>query len=309
MVVETLPVNGIDICVETFGEPADPALLLIAGGASSMDWWEDEFCRRLAAGGRHVIRYDHRDTGRSTAFPPGAPPYSGADLAHDALGVLDGLGIHRAHVVGLSMGGALAQRIAVERPHRVLSLTLMSTTAISGADLDGDAASAAPEAIHDDPPAPEATAAALPPAEGTAPGDLTAPDWSDRKSAVRRMIKDIKDLGGLFTADEAHLRRLAERVYDRTEDMAATQQNHWLCPAGPPTRKPLCGISAPTLILHGTADPMFGAEHAHALAAEIPGSRLVWLEGVGHEFPPAAVWQQVIDEIIGHEPVRGRQPA
>jgi pimeloyl-ACP methyl ester carboxylesterase len=282
MVAETLPVNGIDICVEPFGEPTDPALLLIAGGASSMDWWEDEFCRRLAAGGRYVIRYDHRDTGRSTSFPPGAPPYSGTDLAHDALGVLDALNVRKAHVVGLSMGGALAQRIAVERPHRVRALTLMSTTAI------------APGEPADQEPGP-------PPEDG--------PDWSNRKTAVNEMIKGVKDLGGLFTADDSHLRRLAERVYDRTRDMAATQQNHWLCPSGPAPRTPLCNISAPTLILHGTADPLFGAEHAHALAAEIPGSRLVWLEGVGHEFPPAAVWQQVIDEILGHEPARGRQPA
>src|SRR3954470_22504098 len=108
MVTETMmPVNGIEVCVETFGEPGDPALLLIAGGASSMDWWEDEFCRRLAAGGRYVVRYDHRDTGRSTSFPAGNPPYSGVDLGADALGVLDALGLAAAHLVGLSMGGAL----------------------------------------------------------------------------------------------------------------------------------------------------------------------------------------------------------
>ncbi|WP_246607244.1 alpha/beta fold hydrolase [Paractinoplanes toevensis] len=287
--------NGIELCLETFGDPADPALLLIAGGASSMDWWEDEFCRRLAAAGRFVIRYDHRDTGRSTSFPPGEPPYSGVDLAHDALGVLDALGIHRAHVVGLSMGGALAQRIAAERPHRVLSLTLMSTTLGAAPESDD----APPEASVSGPGSPVATT----------DGDISEmPDWSDRKSSVERMITATKTLGGLFTAGDAHLRRLAERIFDRTNDMAATQLNHWCCQTGPPLRRPLCGITAPTLILHGTLDPMFPAEHAHALAAEIPGSRLVWLEGVGHEFPPAAVWQQVIDEIVGHA-ARGRQPA
>jgi pimeloyl-ACP methyl ester carboxylesterase len=321
MVAETLPVNGIDICVETFGEPTDPALLLIAGGASSMDWWEDEFCRRLAARGRHVIRYDHRDTGRSTSFPPGNPPYCGVDLAHDALGVLDALGVHRAHVVGLSMGGALAQRIAVERPHRVCSLTLMSTTAIAPAAPTGSAESA--ESAES--AGPNTGAAAVGPARkdeaasevgaeaSPIPSDISEMSevvgWGDRKTAVRRMVQATKDLGGLFTGDDDHLRRLAERVFDRTHDMAATQLNHWCCPPGAPIRRPITGITAPTLILHGTADPMFGAEHAHALAAQIPGSRLVWLEGVGHEFPPMAVWQQVIDEILGHEPVRGRQPA
>ena len=90
VVTETMmPVNGIQVCLETFGERTDPPLLLLAGEASSMDWWDDEFCRRLAAGGRYVIRYDHRDTGRSTSYPVGSPPYSQVDLAHDALGVLD----------------------------------------------------------------------------------------------------------------------------------------------------------------------------------------------------------------------------
>jgi pimeloyl-ACP methyl ester carboxylesterase len=275
MVAETLPVNDVELCIETFGEPTDPALLLIAGGASSMDWWEDEFCRRLAAGGRYVIRYDHRDTGRSTSFPAGSPPYSGVDLAHDALGVLDVLGVHKAHVVGLSMGGALAQRIAVERPHRVLSLILMS--------------------------------ASPGPPEGSGP--LAAwPDWSNRRASVNRMIETAQELGGLFTADEPHLRRLAERVYDRTQNMAASQTNHRCCPGGPPFRELLSTITVPTLILHGTVDPMFPASHAQALEAEIPGARLVWLEGVGHEFPPMAVWSQVIDEILGHA-ARGRQPA
>ncbi|WP_433795542.1 alpha/beta fold hydrolase [Actinoplanes sp. CA-252034] len=134
MVHETMmPVNGIHMCVETFGEPVDPPLLLLAADASSMDWWDDEFCRRLAAGRRFVIRYDHRDTGRSTSYPAGARAYSGADLMYDALGVLDALRVPTAHLVGFSLGGALAQRIAVHHPSRVLTLTLMSTS------VDGEA--------------------------------------------------------------------------------------------------------------------------------------------------------------------------
>jgi len=277
MVAETLPVNGIELCVESFGEPADPALLLIAGCGRSMDWWEDEFCRRLAAGGRHVIRYDHRDTGRSTSFPAGDPPYSGVDLAHDALGVLDALGVHKAHLVGLSMGGGLGMRIAVERPHRVLSLTLMSAT--PGEDADP------PEAV---------------------PVPYT--DWSSRRASVNRLIAGAIELGGPFTAEEPHLRRLAERVFDRTYDMTASQTNHVRCAGAPSLRARLGSITAPTLILHGTLDRVFPAGHAQALTAEIPGARLVWLDGVGHEFPPMAVWSQVIEEIIGQS-ARGRQPA
>jgi pimeloyl-ACP methyl ester carboxylesterase len=322
VVSETMmPVNGIEVCVETFGEPDDPAVLLIAGGASSMDWWEDEFCRRLAAGGRFVIRYDHRDTGRSTCFPAGAPPYSGLDLAHDALGVLDALGVHRAHVVGLSMGGALAQIIAVERPHRLLSLTLMSTSAGSGPKTDTDTASDTVPGGGSDSPPETGLDTDADPGPGPGPADAASgapgpqheepvdqPDWSDRRTAVDCMISQVREAGGPFTADEPHLRRLAERVYDRTTDMAATQCNHWLAADGPPVRHRLGSITVPTLILHGTQDPLFPAEHARALAAEIPGARLVWLDGVGHEFPPAAVWSTVIHEILG-QAARGRQPA
>jgi pimeloyl-ACP methyl ester carboxylesterase len=276
VVTETmLPVNGIEVCAETFGEASDPALLLIAGGASSMDWWEDEFCRRLAAGGRFVIRYDHRDTGRSTCFPAGAPPYSDVDLANDALGVLDALGVHQAHLVGLSMGGALAQRITIERPHRVLSLTLMSTS--PGPGGTGSPAAAASPATDAEPPSAE---------------------WAHRRSAVDRLVDAVREMGGPFTAAEPHLRRLAERVFDRTQDMAASQTNHWRCAGGPPLRDRLGTITTPTLVLHGTLDPLFPAEHPQALAAEIPGARLVWMDGVGHEFPPAAVWAQVINEIL-----------
>jgi pimeloyl-ACP methyl ester carboxylesterase len=277
VVTETMvPVNGIELCTETFGEPADPAVLLIAGGSSSMDWWEDEFCRRLAAGGRFVIRYDHRDTGRSTSFPPGEPPYSDVDLAHDALGVLDALSVHRAHLVGLSMGGCLAQRIAIERPHRVLTLTLMATSC-------------------------------GPWSAGVADDDDFG-DWSQRRAAVDRIVIDVRELGGPFTADDAHLRRLAERVYDRTLDMAASRTNHRRAATGSPVRDRLCRITAPTLILHGTQDRLFPPDHAEDLAAAIKGARLVWLDGVGHEFPPSAVWAQVITEIL-EQAGRRRQAA
>jgi pimeloyl-ACP methyl ester carboxylesterase len=114
--------------VETFGDAGAPAILLISGAAASMDWWDAEFCRRLAAGGRFVIRYDHRDTGRSVGYPPGAPGYTGADLVGDAVGLIDALAGGRAHVVGLSMGGGIAQYLAIHHGDRVATLTLMSTS-------------------------------------------------------------------------------------------------------------------------------------------------------------------------------------
>ena len=257
-----IPSGVVDLCVETFGEPADPAVLLIAGGASAMDWWADEFCRRLAAGGRFVIRYDHRDTGRSTSFPAGAPRYSLVDMADDALGLLDSLEIGRAHLVGLSLGGALALRIAISRPEAVRSLTLISTSL--------------------GPPQP-------------GPGEI---DWSDRAAAVEGMVAYVRDYGGLFTAEEPQVRRLAERVFDRTNDMVASQTNHWIVDGGPPVRDLLDTIGVPTVVMHGTQDPLIPMAEAESLAEAIPGAQLVWMEGIGHEFPPAAVWRLVIDQIL-----------
>jgi pimeloyl-ACP methyl ester carboxylesterase len=267
-----VPANGVDLCLEAFGRRDDPAVLLIAGGARSMDWWEDGFCRRLADGGRFVIRYDHRDTGRSTSFPAGAPPYSQVDMAEDALGVLDALGVARAHIVGLSLGGGLAQRLAVEDPPRLRTLTLISTT---------------PGPVDE---APAGTVRPRPPRT----------DWSDRAAAVDELVACVTAVGGPFTADAAHLRQLAERVFDRTTDPAAAYRNHWLAACGPPVRDRLGTVGVPTLVMHGTVDPLLSMAHPAALTREIPDARLVPLPGVGHEFPPQAVWSVVIEEILRH---------
>jgi pimeloyl-ACP methyl ester carboxylesterase len=283
-----VPANGVDLCVQTFGEPSDPPVLLLAGGASSMDWWEDGFCRRLAAGGRYVIRYDHRDTGRSTSFPAGAPPYTGADLAHDALGLLDALGERQAHLVGVSMGGGLAQRIAIEEPARVLTLTLMATA--PGVSEPADTA----------PGGEEEHGADEPDTDEPDTGDGPETDWSDRKTAVDRLVADARQYGGPLTAAEPQLRRLAERVVDRTTDMAASQTNHWILDDGPPPPHGLGAITAPTLVLHGSVDPFFPVPVGEALARAIPGARLVVLDGVGHEHPPEPVWPTVVKEILNH---------
>src|SRR5687767_14332895 len=152
--------NGAELCVDTIGDPSHPPVLLIMGGAGSMDRWEEPFCERLAAAGRFVIRYDHRDTGRSTCYPPGEPGYSGDDLAADALAILDRLGVERAHLAGISMGGGIVQRIAIEHPERVSGVTLMSTS---------PAGTGGPEL----PPASEAMQAVF---GGEQPAE---PDWSD----------------------------------------------------------------------------------------------------------------------------------
>src|SRR5882757_5452926 len=130
---ETLvAINDVELCVETFGDPANPAVLFIDGASASMLWWEAELCERIARGDRFVIRYDNRDTGRSTSYPPGKPGYKYTDLAADALGILDALHVERAHLVCRSMSGGIGLILGTEHPDRVASLTFVSTT--TGAD-------------------------------------------------------------------------------------------------------------------------------------------------------------------------------
>ena len=122
--------DGVEIATQAFGNPADEPVLLVMGVMASMLWWPDEFCERLAAQGRYVIRYDNRDTGLSTTYAPGKAPYSFDDLADDAGRVLDAYGFRSAHVVGMSMGGMIAQRLALRRPERVRTLTIIDSTPI-----------------------------------------------------------------------------------------------------------------------------------------------------------------------------------
>src|SRR3954468_18237165 len=126
--------NGVDLCTEAFGEATNPALLLVMGIGASMLWWDEAVCRMLAGHGRFVIRYDHRDTGRSTTYEPGHPGYTGRDLVLDALRVLDGYGLRAAHLVGVSAGAAFAQLVALEFPERVLSLVLISSSPATPGD-------------------------------------------------------------------------------------------------------------------------------------------------------------------------------
>jgi pimeloyl-ACP methyl ester carboxylesterase len=273
----------VTLCVEGVGSPDDPALLLIGGNSGSMDWWDDELCARLAAGGRYVVRYDSRDTGRSTRWPAGKPGYTGADLAGDALRVLDGLGIDAAHVLAVSSGGAIAQRVAVEHPERVRTLTLVATSFGGPASV----------AWEDLPPSTEAVAAsfAQPPPE---------PDWADREAVVEYVVAEQRVFAGTLPVDAERLAAVVRRHFDRTRDMEASWKNHWIAESGPPMTAGIASISAPTLVLHGTADPLFPYGHGEALAKEIPGARLVPLQGMGHQMPPPQVWDVLVAEVLEH---------
>ena len=252
--------QGIRLCTEAFGAPADPPVLLVMGLGASMLWWDDALCRDLAEGGRYVIRYDHRDTGRSTTYPPGRPGYDGDDLTADAARVLDGHRLASAHVVGVSAGGGIAQDLALDLPDRVSSLVLISTSPVVPVtrELPGPT---------------EAFSRFV--AEA-------AVDWSDTDSVLQYLVEYSRVLaGGQRPFDEAACRELLQRDLERA-DSVASLQNHDLMGQGDRPHPPLASIRVPTLVIHGTADPLFPLPHGEALAEAIPGASLLPIDGAGH---------------------------
>jgi pimeloyl-ACP methyl ester carboxylesterase len=267
--------NGVDLCTESFGDPGDPPVLLVMGIGASMLWWEEGFCRLLAEGRRFVIRYDNRDTGRSVTYAPGRPGYTGADLVADAVGVLDAYELAAAHVVGVSAGGAFAQVLALGFPERVLSLVLISTSPATPGERN------------------------LPSPTERFTGFLASAevDWTDQRSVIEYLVAYEHVLaGGVRPFDEAAWRELVRRDVERARDIAASQ-NHGVIPEGDAPSEPISSISVPTLVIHGTADPMFPVEHGQALANEIPGARLLTIEGAGHGVDRAD-WEPIAGVIL-----------
>src|SRR5215208_4396890 len=202
MTEQIIEANGVELCTEPFGGPAHPPILLIMGTGASMLWWEEGFCRLLADGGRFVIRYDHRDTGRSVTYELQRPGYTGADLVADAVAVLDAFEIPSAHLVGVSAGGALAQLLALDRPNRVSSLVLISTSP------------AVPGERELPPPTDEF---------GRFVSTVVV-DWSDAESVIDYLVGYIRVLaGGRRPFEEAPVRSLVRRDVERADDFAAAQ--------------------------------------------------------------------------------------
>ena len=277
MIERMIEANGVELCTEVFGDHNDPPILLVMGMGGSMLWWEEGFCRMLAGGGRFVIRYDHRDTGRSVTYGPRNPEYSATDLLADAAGILDAYGIPKAHVVGVSMGGALAQLLALDVPDRVLSLVLISTSPATPGDRGLPGGSRRLNRFLAE----------------------VEVDWSDAASVVDYLVEYSRVLaGGERGFDEAAIRELARRDVKRARDFAAAQ-NHGMLADEPRPRGPLSSIAAPTLVIHGTADPMFPIDHARALVDEIPTARLMPLDGAGHGLERAD-WGRVAEAILEH---------
>ncbi|MFC0037714.1 alpha/beta fold hydrolase [Actinomadura rayongensis] len=267
-----IAVDGAELCVETFGERTDPAVLLVAGSSASMLWWDARLCERIAAGGRYVVRYDHRDTGRSTAYPPSAPKYSFTDLALDTLGIQDALGIERAHLVCQSMFGGIGLILGVDHPDRVASLTFVSAS--TGADD-------------------------LPPPSG----DLKMPDepdLSDASAVIEYVVAGAEAYaGGSPHFDAAATRDLAERDVARARNYASTLVNHYAIDVEGPSRGGFGDIAAPTLVVHGDRDPFLPLPHGEALRDAIPSAELLVLEGAGHDVPEP-VWDAFVPALLRH---------
>lgn len=272
-----LRMGDTELCADTFGDQQAPAILLLAGASSPMDWWDPEFCGRLAEGGRFVIRYDYRDTGRSTCHPPGEPGYSGSDLCDDAARLIDTLAGGRAHLAGLSMGGGIAQYLAIEHPRRVATLTLLSTS---------------PGPADDLPPMADSLKVSF-----AAP--VPEPDWSDREAVATYLVDLLRPFAGTHF-DENYALGIARRVAERSIDPRSAK-NHLLVGGGGEDLRPRLGeITAPTLVVHGTDDRLFPAAHGQALAREIPDAELLLLDRVGHEVPPRPTWDRVIPALLRH---------
>jgi pimeloyl-ACP methyl ester carboxylesterase len=282
--VQQARVGDLEIAYETFGEPDDTPVLLVMGLATQMVGWPDDFCRGLAERGLFVVRFDNRDTGLSTHLDDaGAPdimtvlggdhssvPYGLADLADDTVGLLDALGLGSAHVVGASMGGMIAQLVALRHPARVRSLTsIMSTT--------GDPAVGAPA---------EAAMAVL-----------LAPPASDREGAVQRAVDTYRVIGSPgFEFDETGLRQRAGLSFDRAYDPAGVARQLAAILTTADRTPDLARITAPTLVIHGAHDALMNVSGGRATAAAIPDAELLVVDGMGHDLP-REVWPELLDRI------------
>lgn len=275
-----IAVGRVELCVQSFGDRDDPAVLLVAGTSCSMDWWPSALCRSLAGRGLFVIRFDQRDTGRASFDEPGRPSYSLPDLALDAVAMLDMLGVEAAHWVGFSQGGWVSQLAALDHPDRVRSLVLISTRPTGHGPADPDL--------------PEVSERLLAAWEASS----LEPDWSDREQVVNYLVEGERSLAG-EEFDETHARGIAESCVRRARQVRSAVTNHPIADQGPRWRHRLEQVAAPCLVLHGTADPLFPIGNAEALSAEIPDARMERLPDVGHELPPR-IWERVTELVARH---------
>ena len=283
MAEQTAHVNGIEIAYEAIGDPSNPPLLLVMGLGMQLIHWDLELCERLAERGFWVIRFDNRDSGHSTQIDARVPnlrramlgihvdaPYLLSDMADDAFGLMDHLGIEAAHVVGASMGGMIAQTMAINRPERVLSLTsIMSTT--------GERRAGRPKL--------------------RVFGILMRRAPQDREGYIESFMRTFKLIGSPgFPFDEERGRELAAATYDRGHQSAGTGRQLAAILASGDRTQQLRSLKVPTTVVHGQADPLVPFRGGRATAAAIPDARLIAIPGMGHDLP-REVWPQLVDAV------------
>ncbi len=286
MVSETIkiPANGVELAYETFGDPSDVPILLIMGLGTQMVAWDEDFCRLLAGRGHFVIRFDNRDVGLSTHFhelrdgrPAGVlagivqPPYRLTDMAADAAALITGLGLPGCHIVGISMGGFIAQILTILRPELVRSLTSISST--TGSRRVGLAR-------------PDVLAAMV-----------SRRPARHRDGAVAHSLHLYRKIGSTrYPLETERIRLLSGLSYDRCYDPAGASRQFAAILASPDRTPALHRVAVPTLVMHGTADPLVGWSGGRATAAAVPGARLVTFAGMGHDLP-GPLWGRFVDEI------------
>jgi pimeloyl-ACP methyl ester carboxylesterase len=277
--------GGITLCYETYGDSDDPAALLIMGLGAQMVTWQDDFCEQLAARGLYVVRFDNRDIGRSTHLQ-GPPPsllqllrysvparYTLADMAQDAVGLMNDLAIDRAHVIGASMGGMIAQTLAARHPARVRSLvSMMSST--GGRWVGRPALSSYAIFLRKAP--------------------------TEREAFIEHATQLFAKIGSRgIPQDTEGVRKIAALSFDRELDRTgAGRQLAAIIASGDRTAE-LGGITAPTLVIHGTVDPLVSPSGGRATARAIPGAELTMIEGMGHDLP-RVLWPRLIDALAAH---------
>ena len=280
--VQRADANGIEIAYETFGDPADPAILLVMGLGTQMLAWRDDMCTALADAGHYVIRYDNRDVGLSTHIDAPVPkltdmvlkrgaPYSIADMANDAFGLLDALGIDRFHLVGASMGGMIAQTIALAQPRRVLTLTLIMTS--TGSRKVGRPTPAVMKRL------------------------ATQAEPTDREAAIEGTVATYRVIGSPAHLDEDHIRELAGKAYDRSHNPAGRMRQLAAILSQPDRTAALRTLRMPTLVIHGLDDPLVTPSGGLALAKAIPGSTFIGHAGMGHDISHT-LWRTITDDIL-----------
>lgn len=263
--------NGeVELYYDTFGDPADPTLLLVNGLGSQCVNYHEDWCAMFAAEGLHVVRFDNRDVGLSSRV---LTDYTCSDMSDDAFAVLDAVGVGRAHVMGLSMGGMIVQTMAIEHPERLLTMTsVMSTT--------GE-----PEYRKSSPRAYEL---------------LTAAPAQDKESYVREWIAGLHEWGSPAFADEARWRETAERAWDRAAPTDGGTGRQFMAVGRSGSRADaLRTVAVPTLVIHGDKDTLIDQIGGRRTAELIPGARFVLIEGMGHDYPPG-LWRQWTDLVVDH---------